>query len=128
MSVTPFNAWPHLTAVFERRAMIWKAGFRPVPVWGPHASVSNPGKQPKGTAWQELARQTPPPAVETFPEPDACNTAILCDDMRVPDIDVDDADTVPKICDRAQSILGQAPIRSRANSPRVLMPYRAAVG
>ena len=77
MNAIPPTISDHLAAVFELRGNLWNASFRPVPVYGPQAWVPNPGKRPKGEAWQTLARQTPPFAVEKSPELDACNTAGL---------------------------------------------------
>jgi Bifunctional DNA primase/polymerase, N-terminal len=117
-----------LTAISELRAHLWEAGFRSVPVYGPYATVPNPGKQPKGQAWQEAARQDPPHAAVHLAEPNACNTGILCDGLRAIDINIEASNCVLQICDLAKKVLGAAPIRRRTNSSRCLLLYRAAEG
>ena len=128
MSVINAHIAAHLAAVFELRVDLWKACFRAVPVYGPYASVSKPGRRPKGDEWQIAARETPPLAATMPAEFDACNTGILCDGLRVIDIDVDDPVLAAQIVELSKSILGPAPMRSRSNSPRCALPYRAAVG
>lgn len=103
------------------RSQLWDAGFRPVP-------VLTDDKAPAGRDWPNRARQDPPECLRFDPVPHACNTGILCDGLRAIDIDVDDA-TVANRC-RAVIVhrFGEAPIRTRRNSPRCLVLYRAASG
>ncbi len=71
---------------------------------------------------------TRPHAVQHAPEPDALNTGLLADGLRLIDVDVDDAVVAGRVKALALALLGDAPIRWRANSGRVLLPYRAAEG
>lgn len=122
------NAIPPLQDVAAMRAALWQAGYHPVPVFGPDAQCASPGKQPMGNAWQEAARRAPPAAVVEPPHPDALNTGILCDGLRAVDIDVDDPEVAGRLSALAETMLGKAPCRSRENSGRVLLVYRAAEG
>ena len=113
------------------RAELWDAGFRPVAVYSHDAARLPPdhrGKRPKGDAWQERARRTPPEAAEADAELDAMNTGVLCDGLRAVDIDVEDAAAVAKLRALAFTLLGEAPARTRGNSARALLLYAAAQG
>ena len=119
---------PDIATVTALRAQLWDAGFRPVPVFNGDAEVASPGKQPLGKAWQVDARHDPPFCATSPAVAHALNTGLLADGLRAIDIDVDDP-TVAARC-RAATVqwLGEAPIRSRRNSPRCLILYRAATG
>jgi hypothetical protein len=110
---------------------LWDAGYRPIALyswdlaWLP---LKDRGKRPKGDEWQARARQNPPGAVSAPVELDAMNNGILCDGLRVPDIDVEDADTVAHLRSLAFHCLGDAPLRYRENSARCLFVYRATEG
>jgi hypothetical protein len=114
--------------VSDFRHALWRAGFRPVPVYNSDHPTEGGGKRPKGNAWQERARATPPAAVSSYPEQDALNTGILCDGLRAIDIDIDDQKLVDTVLEVAARLLGRGPIRSRENSARILILYRAAEG
>jgi putative DNA primase/helicase len=110
------------------RAKLFDAGFRPIPLYSWDHTGPSPGKRPLGSAWQIKARQ-PIPFCVTHPSvPHAENTGILCDGLRAIDIDVDDPDRAGRVKSLAIQMLGDAPMRYRANSPRVLLVYRAASG
>ena len=117
-----------IAAVASLRSRLWESGFRPVAVYNIKSGEENSGKAPKGLVWQERARQTPPEGAESSPEPDALNTGILCDGLRAIDLDIEDATIVGQIKAAVLSRWGEAPIRYRTNSPRILIVYRAAEG
>jgi hypothetical protein len=112
---------PDIATVASLRARLWDAGFRPVP-------VLTKDKAPLGRDWLNRARQDPPDCLRFSPVPHALNTGILCDGLRAIDIDVDD----PAVAARCRALiihhLGEAPLRSRQNSPRCLLLYRAPEG
>ena len=120
-------AAPDLDAVAALRSRLWEAGYRPVPVYNMDQRVTSPGKQPMGEGWQNAARRDPPACVAR-PHARALNTGILCDGLRAVDIDVDDPDLADRLHKLAVEMLGEAPTRSRSNTRRVLLVYRAAEG
>jgi uncharacterized protein (DUF927 family) len=78
--------------------------------------------------WQDAARRNPPAAVSNSPNHDTSNTGILCDSLRVIDVDVDDPKVAPRCVEIARAMFGNSPMRYRDNSPRRLLVYRAAAG
>jgi len=111
------------------REDLWGNGFRPVAVASITTPCTSPGKQPLAAGWQDSARLDPPKDAKEAVEDAALNTGILCDGLRPVDIDVNKADLVAAIRDKAVEILGDgAPVRFRDGSPRILMLYRAAEG
>lgn len=114
-------------AVQALREELFDAGFRPVGVSNTDTNHTSAGKAPMDADWVEGARQDPPRAVAHVRD-DALNTGILCDGLRVLDIDVEDADIVHRIRAMAFTAWGETVMRYRNNSPRCLMPYRAAIG
>jgi hypothetical protein len=112
--------------VFALRAALWRQGFRPVAVCNHDAPGPSPGKRPVGNGWQERARRDPPEAAAVPPSADALNTGILCDGLRALDVDCDDPDIVAAIRAAAERRFGVPLTRTRANSPRALLLYRAA--
>ncbi len=122
---------PALARVASLRARMWDGGFRPVAVYSPTAATAaagQAGKAPKGSAWQLRARLKTPDAAQSPPEPDALNTGLLADGLRLVDVDVDDVAVAGRVKALALALLGTAPIRWRVNSGRVLLAYRAAEG
>lgn len=118
-----------LERVASLRARLWDCGFRPVAIYNADSRcTTSPGKAPWGDEWQLRARQTPPEAAFARVEPDAWNTGVLCDGLRVLDADVEDPDAIAQLRGLAFTHLGEAPTRYRENSPRFLTPYRAAEG
>lgn len=120
--------------VADLRAEIYDAGFRPIPVynydqagWAGNRPKSA-GKAPLGDDWQMRARQDPPAAAVEPPHQLALNTGILCDGLRFIDIDIDDPTLSAKCRALAIDMLGETCIRSRANSAKCGLLYRAAYG
>ena len=105
------------TDVELARRLLIKNDYQPVPVVGPVQG----GKRPVGANWQHTVGMTDW-------RPDAPNTGILARGHRVIDNDVDDPIKAAAIDAMIAEDLGPAPIRQRANSPRTLRLYRAAVG
>ncbi len=127
MSGTPLT----IDTVAAQRAELWDAGYRPLAVYGhlvQRIAEKDRGKRPKGEDWQLRARLDPPEAAENAPELDALNTGILCDGLRALDLDVDNAGVVAQLRALAFQILGEAPVRTRDNSPRCLLLYAAESG
>ena len=113
------------------RARMWDAGFRPVPLYNwdePEVPEASRGKRPMGKDWQLMARLDPPHAVAAVPHFRALNTGMLCDGLRVIDIDVDNPELAGRIRAQAFAILGEAPVRSRNNAGRCALFYRATAG
>lgn len=109
------------TAIRTLRESLWQAGYRPVAVY-------RKSKRPYGDGWQDRARQNPPEAVADEPVESTSNTGILCDGLRVVDIDVDDPTRAAQLDQLARDMLGHAPMRWRENSARHAYLYRAAEG
>lgn len=113
------NAPDNLAPVAALRARLWAAGFRPV-------GVVTGDKMPRIANWQERARRNPPADAEEPPRGDHLNTGILCDGLRAIDVDIDDTEAAARIKDMALTMLGETIIRTRSNSPRCALVYRAA--
>jgi len=112
----------HLEAAVATRADLWKRGYRPLP-------VLTCDKKPLGDNWPERARQAPPECIRLGTAvKHALNSGILCDGLRALDLDIDDPELVQQIAAVAFEMLRETAIRYRANSPRVLLPYRATEG
>lgn len=103
------------------RLQLWDAGFTPIAVINPDADHASAGKAPLQKGWQNGG---PPGTVS----PDALNTGILCDGLRAIDIDIDNATIAASVRAKALDAFGETVMRYRANSPRVLLLYRAAEG
>ena len=124
---------PRAAAAAAVRSELYDAGYPPVALYSwnceyPWLRPTDRGKRPKGDEWEVRARRDPPEAVEGSPELDALETGILCDGLRVLDLDVEDAVAVALLRAKATARFGEAPVRYRANSPRVALVYRAAEG
>lgn len=107
--------------VHEVRRAMWAADFRPVP-------VETDGKAPFGKNWPEAARGDEIFCVLHPPVPHMLNTGLLCDGLRVIDIDIDVAEIASQVRALLLARLGPAPIRYREGSPRCALIYRAARG
>ena len=129
---TSTNTPPLIPAnVHSLRIRLWddgQSGFRPVELYSYDANHKDAGKAPMGREWPERARQNPPEAVVKLPHPLALNTGILCDGLRVIDIDVDDEDQAKRVQHLALDMFGEAPTRYRDNSPKMALIYRASEG
>jgi hypothetical protein len=111
------------------RAELWDAGYRPLAVLShDHPDRQRAGKAPLGAQWRERALRDPPEAVTQAAVPHARNTGILSDGLRPIDIDVDDRNLAAQVRALSQDMLGDTPLRTRPNSGRCLLPYRAASG
>ena len=110
---------PATVAALRRR--LWAAGYRPL-------AVRTRDKAPAGLVWQGRARRDPPEAAVAPADVGTLNTGILCDGLRVLDIDVDDHAIADRIEALAFASLGAAPVRWRENSGRCALFYRAAEG
>jgi hypothetical protein len=111
--------------VLAIRQCVWDTGYRPIPVVSYDNNGPSPGKRPLGQDWINAARLDPPFCVTSPPVAHALNTGILADGLRAVDIDVDDPALVERIQAEAERILGKAPRRTRSNSARILLLYRA---
>jgi hypothetical protein len=117
-----------IESVASARERLWDCGFRPVAVCNFDAKHSSPGKAPLDGGWQMLARQDPPHWAVTRPDRAQMNTGILCDGLRVIDIDVDNAMLARSIQAKALAMFGETIMRFRGNSARTLLVYRASSG
>jgi Mrp family chromosome partitioning ATPase len=121
-------------AVFALRGRLWQNGFRPVSVFSPGAvewtgkPIDNAGKRPNLKNWHESALAGVPDACTAKPSLDALNTGILCDGLIALDLDIDDPALARQAIEAAIHFLGNAPMRVRSDSARVLMLYRASEG
>lgn len=124
----PLQAQPSIDGVRVLRQSLWSAGYPPVPVYGLSFHGEGRGKRPFGEAWQHAARGNPPRATREAPRLDALNTGVLCDGLRVIDIDIEDRSIADAIETEARGLLGLAPCRYRENSGKRALFYRAAEG
>ena len=85
-------------------------------------------KMPLVREWQARARRDPPADAADPPRSDHLNTGLLADGLRIIDLDVEDAETIGRLRALAVALLGETLIRTRANSPRCALIYRAAEG
>lgn len=122
------NAIDPCLSVQVLRGKLWSNGYRPVGVYGVDQDCRSPGKQPEGCAWQDRARQNPPEAAVQPATPDALNTGLLCDGLRAIDVDVDDVALAADVRCLAALTLGETIVRTRTNTGRCLLVYRAAGG
>jgi hypothetical protein len=110
-----------LEAIFAWRHRLRKNGYLPL-------SILTRSKIPfPATGYQDRARQGE--CLRFFPVPHAMNTGILCDRLRVLDLDVDDISLAALLRALVIDMFGSnPPTRFRCDSPRKLMPYRAEKG
>jgi hypothetical protein len=128
---------PTIANVAELRARMWAAGLRPIALYsadvthtdgGELIPPESRGKRPRGARWQDRARRDPPDDAVAQPRGNALNTGILCDGLPVLDLDIDNAAVVDQLRKLAADTLGETIVRTRGNSPRCAMVYRAADG
>jgi hypothetical protein len=123
------SAAPDLARIAALRVELWDAGYRPLAVYSHDcADRARAGKAPLGAQWRERALRDPPEAAALAAVAHAANTGVLCDGLQVVDIDVDDRNVAGQLRALAQDMLGDTIIRTRDNSGRCLLPYRAAKG
>jgi len=114
--------------ITELRQAMWDAGFRAVPVSNAFDEGSSPGKRPVDQEWQTKAREYPPRAAVEPATDNALNTGILCDGLRPVDVDIDDPEIAQKARQIIEGLLGKGPVKTRSNSPKHTILYRAAEG
>jgi P4 family phage/plasmid primase-like protien len=117
-------------AVHMLRRRLWGHGWRVIPIlsWD-HPDAEFAGKKPLGPKWQLAAQKDPPEGVTFAPVTWALNTGIWAGGLRPIDVDIEDAATVAMVLALATNHLGSDALRrTRANSPRTLLLYRAAEG
>ena len=124
---------PRVAAAAAVRSELHDGGYRPVALYTwdcrhPWLRPEDAGKRPKGERWEERARRDPPDATVTPPEPDALETGILCDGLRIFDFDLEDFEAVARLRALAVAHFGETLVRWRDNSSRIAMMYRAAEG
>jgi hypothetical protein len=111
-----------LAAVAALRAELADGGWRPV-------ALRTGDKVPTARAWTARARRDPPADAVEAPRPEALNTGLLADGLRIIDIDIEDAASVAAIRAKAIELLGETDlVRTRANTARCALIYRAAEG
>ncbi len=104
-----------MRAITELRRVLLANGYQPV-------AVASGGKAPVARNW---------PSLRGVPAADAAglNTGVLSAGLRAADVDVDDAEEVARIVATVSRLAGACRVvRSRPNSPRVLLLYRAPEG
>lgn len=119
------NALEQVTAL---RKQLWHMGYRPVPVCNWNTPGPSPGKRPLEDAWQIRAQQNPPDAASRDAEPGLLNTGILCNGLRALDIDFPERGEAAALRALAIQHFGDTITRTRQNSGKLLMLYRAAAG
>ena len=111
------------------RQRLLAGGYRPIAVWGwdaAHLPQRSRGKAPVGKDWQIRALQDPPAGLT--PSRDALNTGIWAASLRGVDVDVPDPDMAERVVALAVRQLGPTIRRTRANSGKTTLVYRAAEG
>jgi hypothetical protein len=105
--------------VWDLRQQLYTNGYRPV-------EIPSGIKFPVDDGWPDLARRDPPePCCTRFPR-SWLNTGILADGLRPIDVDIEDPAKVAEVVRYCADHFGPAPVRYRANSPRLLALYAAA--
>ena len=117
-----------LADIESLRRAIWQNQYRPVALYNAATGDPNSGKRPWGEAWTERARRDPPDAAVAEVNPSHVNTGILCDGLRVIDIDIDDGSLAEYARMVVEARLGDTIARVRSNSGRCALVYRAADG
>jgi hypothetical protein len=112
---------PSIAEVEAIRSELVDGGYRPVEILNWNADHKDAGKAPIRSSWQHGPDIGP--ALHG-----ALNTGILCTGLRAIDIDIDNPTIGHAVRRLAMDMLGEAPMRYRDNSPRVLFLYRAAEG
>jgi hypothetical protein len=106
------------SAIHALRKSLKANGFRFVP-------VKTELKRPHGDGWVERARLDEDVA---WPDNAALSTGILGDGLVCLDLDIEEAATVAIVIQAAHHFLGTAPMRTRSDSARCLLLYRASEG
>jgi hypothetical protein len=98
----------------DLRRQLLANGYQPI-------AVETGGKRPVAPNWQEST------GLPRF-EASATNTGILTVGLRAIDVDVDDPEKAALVSDSVLRHFGEAPLRTRTNSSRFSVLYRAAEG
>ena len=125
-TLSPFQITPpQLTdeSILNFRSRTAENGYAVLAVHNAISGNVRSGKNPKRRGWQN----TPKGIVPDFTT-DALNTGILCNGLRVLDIDIDCPIRATQVEEHALRLLGDAPKRKRANSSRIALLYRASEG
>jgi hypothetical protein len=107
--------------VTEIRLLMHLRGYRPL-------RIKNGYKQPFDKDWPVNARRNPPLCVIEPLSFEHLSTGMMCDGLRIVDIDIEDQARADQVVTLAEDMLGSAPMRYRANSHRAALLYRAADG
>ncbi|WP_428539209.1 AAA family ATPase [Rhodopila sp.] len=114
--------------ITQLRANIWSNGFRSVAVYNPVTGDDKSGKRPVGNDWTGRARQNPPEAATALANLRHGNTGILAEGPRPIDIDIDDTARAAEARRIVEATIGKTIVRTRSNSGRCMLIYRAAEG
>ncbi len=108
------------------RAHLLALGYPPVPLY-PHddrtVAPRDRGKRPYGASWSEKARES---LITGEIDATPGETGIDTTGLQAVDLDVADPALANALVTLARTLLGDAPLRFRANSPRAALLYRAA--
>jgi putative DNA primase/helicase len=108
------------------RIALWRNGYRPVPIVGPHIAIKSAGKRPQFADW--IVRCTSA-TVEDIPGwtaayRDATNTGLMCGEVVAVDVDVSVYALAGEIQNLAREMLGPTPLTRIGRAPRLLMVFR----
>ena len=103
------------------------AGFLGVPLWNPTSSDPARAKVPVVRKWQEHGLN-PTFLREWNWRADATGIGLLAYELRIVDVDLDEAQLANEVEQLAGRFLGEAPKRTRRNSSRFALVYRANEG
>lgn len=113
----------------QLRLAAYRAGYRPVPISGPHMKVKSAGKRPLMDDWRTICAGADEAEISrwTKAEPNCTNTGILCGEVVGLDIDVPVPGLAQQIDQLAEALLGPTPLHRIGKAPKTLRCYRAAV-
>jgi hypothetical protein len=120
-----------LDRVRTSRQKLWQNGYRPVPVWSPHAEndkggpIAGAGKAPQQSDWRQRALRDPPDAVTASVSSLALNTGILSDAIHAVDADILTPELAESIVHRIGHMLGPTQLIREGRAPKKLLVYRA---
>jgi hypothetical protein len=119
-----------LDRIAADRKQLWDNGYPPIALLAhTDPNPKRAGKKPLKRDWVIGSRKHPPEDARYNHALDiAPNTGIAAHGLRIIDIDCGDAAVVQAILAVAEDLLGSTIIRTRKNSPRCALMYRAAEG
>src|SRR3954454_10045289 len=117
------------SALTTCRIGIFRNGFRPVPVIGPHVHIKSAGKRPGLDRWIDISGTANEEAIESWSRlRDCTNTGILTglsgNKVTAVDIDVLIHAAAAEICDLAREMLGRSPLWRIGKAPKILGLYQ----